>query len=179
MFNFCETFIKWIKTIYSNTEGTVINNGNTCGFYKLHRGIRQGCSISPYLFIIAVELLANAIRKVTSIKGIEVDDVELKISQLADDTTVLVCDFDSVGNVLQLVDKFHQIWGLKLNIDKIVAKYIGSLEHYEYHNKHSISWRDGLLCTLGITIINDPEVIWNEIFWLRLKVFDNNFYNMG
>ncbi len=50
LFNFDETFIKWIKTIYSNSESTLINNGNTCGFFKLHRGIRQGM---PYftLFI--------------------------------------------------------------------------------------------------------------------------------
>ncbi len=68
-------------------------------------------------------MLANAIRKDTSINGIQVDDVELKISQLADSTTVFVSDFDSVGNVLQLVDKFHQISGLKLNIDKTVVPW--------------------------------------------------------
>ncbi len=49
-------------------------------------------------------------------------------------TTVLVSDFDTVGNVLQLVAKFHQISRLKLNIDKTVAKCIGSLEHHECHN---------------------------------------------
>ena len=173
LFNFGETFIKWIKTIYCNAESTVVNNGNTCGFFKLHRGIRQGCPISPYLFIIAVELLANAIRKDNNIRGIWVDDVEFKISQLADDTTIFVSDFESVGNVLKLVDKFHQLSGLKLNLDKTVAKGIGSLQHYECHDKYSISWTDGPLCTLGITISNDPEVILNENFLPRLKVFDN------
>ncbi len=65
--------------------------------------------------------------------------------------------------VLQLVDTFHQLSGLKLYIDKTVAKCTGSLEHYECHNRYSISWTDAPLCTLAITISNDPEVILYEI----------------
>ncbi len=78
----------------------MIDNVNKCVFLKLLRGIRQRCPISPYLFLIAVEVLANDIRKDTSIKRIHVGDVELKISHLVEDTTVLVSYFDSVGNAL-------------------------------------------------------------------------------
>ena len=172
-FNFGPSFISWVKTIYANTESTVINNGNTAGFFKLQRGIRQGCPLSPYLFIIAVEIMANAIRNNKSIKGIMVGKTEFKISQLADDTTIFVSDFDSIGNVLDLVSKFHKVSGLKLNVDKTVAKLIGSLEHCTHDSPFNLKWTDKPVCTLGITVSNDPDVIMKENFMPRLKAFDN------
>ena len=93
IFNFGSDFIQWIKVIYTDIESTVLNYGHTTGFFKLQRGIRQGCPISPYLFIIAVELLANGIRNSKDIQGINVGKSEIKISQLADD---------------KLVDKLHE-----------------------------------------------------------------------
>ncbi len=174
-FNFGPSFISWVKAIYANSESTVINNGNTAGFFKLHRGIRQGCPLSPYLFIIAVEIMANAIRKNKLIKGIMVGDTEVKISQLADDTTIFVSDFTSIGNVLNLVSDFHKISGLKLNIDKTIAKAIGSLEHCNFSHDcpFKLKWTDKPIRTLGITISNDPDVIMEENFMPRLKAFDN------
>ncbi len=51
-----------------------------------------------------------------------------------------------------------------------------------HHNKYSISWTDGPLCTFGITISNDLEVILNDFFLPELKVFDNiltTWHNQG
>ena len=55
-------------------------------FWGIQRGVRQGCPLSPYLFILSAEVLATAIRKNTNIKGISVNGVEIKLSQYADDT---------------------------------------------------------------------------------------------
>ena len=176
LFNFGPEFIQWIKTIYYNSESTVINYGNTAGFFKLQKGIRQGCPISPYLFIIAVEVMANGIRENCNVKGIKVGDTEFKISQLADDTTVFVSTFESIKTVLQLIEDFGRISGLKLNIEKTIAKCVGSLKGYHGHvsqNTHNLNWIEGPLQTLGITITNNPQIILKEVFMPRLKVFDN------
>ena len=65
-----------------------MNNGWTSDLLLLHRGVRQGCLLSPYLFILSAEILAKSIRKNTDIKGLRVKNTEIKISQYADDTTL-------------------------------------------------------------------------------------------
>ncbi len=57
---FGENIIRYIKMMYSNIESTVINNGNTGGYFKLERGVRQSCPLSDYYFILFI--LANKIR---------------------------------------------------------------------------------------------------------------------
>ncbi len=68
--------------MYTDIESTVLNNSNTSKYFKLQRGVRQGCPPSAYLFIIALETLANKIRNDTNIKGIKIDNKEIKISLL-------------------------------------------------------------------------------------------------
>ena len=59
---------------------------------NMSRGIFQGCSISPFLFVFAIEVLAIAIRSNDDIKGIQVKKKKKKkkISLLADDTTRVI-----------------------------------------------------------------------------------------
>ncbi len=59
--------------MYNDIQSTILNNGTTCTFFKLHRGVRQGCPLSAYLFIIALETLACKIRNYNTIKGIQID----------------------------------------------------------------------------------------------------------
>ena len=88
--NFGPMLCHWLNTIYSNTSSCVVNNGWASNFFKTSRGVRQGCPLSPYLFIIAVELLVHNIRQNKEIEGITIDDVEYKITLYADDTTLMI-----------------------------------------------------------------------------------------
>ncbi len=59
--NFGDNFIGYVKTIYNNIESTILNNGNTGIYFKILRGVRQGCPLSAYLFITTLEILVNKI----------------------------------------------------------------------------------------------------------------------
>ena len=80
-FNFGEDFIRWVKTFYKNIESCTLNNGVFSEYFKLERGVRQGDPLSPYLFVLAIETLAIAIRQNSEIKGIVVGKEETKLLQ--------------------------------------------------------------------------------------------------
>lgn len=94
-FRFGPDFIRWVKTLYKNIQSCVINNGLTTGYFPLERGVRQGDSLSPNLFVCVAETLAIAIRQNTAIKGILIGKEETKLLQYADDTTAVLSDRDS------------------------------------------------------------------------------------
>ncbi len=108
--------------MYNNIESTILNNGTICKFFKLQRGVRQGCPLSACLFITALETLANKIRNDKSIKGIKIDRIEIKLCLLADDITLILNDLNSVKNTIDLLKMFSLCSGLKINIDKNSSK---------------------------------------------------------
>ena len=102
-------------------------------YFKLERGVKQGCPLSAYLFISVIETLANKIRDDPSIKGIIIDNKEVKISLLADDATCFLSYNDSLNIVITLLKLFQHSSGLKINIEKTNAKYSGSLKDNDYY----------------------------------------------
>ena len=58
--------------------------------FTLEQGVRQGDPLPPYLFVVAIESLATAIRKNQAIKGIMIGNEETKLLQYADDMTAVL-----------------------------------------------------------------------------------------
>jgi hypothetical protein len=117
-FGFGEGFRRWVKIIYSNISSHVQNNGHISERFDLGRGIRQGCPVSPYLFIVCVELLASKIRANEEIEGLKIGQVEHKVLQFADDTVLLLKNKKSIIKSLEMLKIFGKSSGLKMNIDK-------------------------------------------------------------
>ena len=122
-----------------------INNGISTPYFELQRGIRQGDPLSPYLFIIAAEILAVTIRSREDIRGIIIGQEEFKLVQYADDLILFVPDIECVKLILQLLDRFTFCSGLKVNHTKTEAMWIGScrqsdISRAEVEQKCQGSW---------------------------------------
>ena len=80
-FNFAPSLVTWFKLFYNDVSTAIQNNGWVSEHFTLSRGVRQGCPMSPYLFIIAVEIFANFIRTDNDLKGFETNGMEHRLSQ--------------------------------------------------------------------------------------------------
>ena len=141
IFNFGPDFIRWVKTFYKNIQSCTINNGMASNFFSLERGVRQGDPLSPYLFIVAVETLAIAIRQHPSIKGISIGKEETKFLQYADDTTAVLSDTNSAKILFDLLNSFEYISGLQINYTKTEGMWIGSSKNSN-EKPFGIKWPD-------------------------------------
>ena len=61
----------WIMGCVSKVRFGVLINGSRSPFFPSSRGIRQGCPLSPYLFILAIEGLILLLRNFKASKGID------------------------------------------------------------------------------------------------------------
>jgi len=75
---------------------------------------------------LTAELLACKIRQDKEIQGIKIFGKELKLSQLAEDTTLLNSNCSSVNKMIAVLDNFGDISGPKLNPSKTKALWLGS-----------------------------------------------------
>ncbi len=159
-FNFGESIQKWVKTLYKNSNGCVINNGWSSGNFVLGRGVRQGCPLSPYLFLLAAEILSISIRSDDSIPGIHLNGKTHKISQYADDTT-LVQRFDrnGINNTLTIFSDFQKISGLKVNFDKTEIFPIGQIKNsmHPLYSDREVKWSPHGIKVLGIHILHSKQ----------------------
>ena len=117
-FGFGEDICRWIATFYRKINSAVIVNGQTSSLFSTERGCRQGNPVSPYLFVLCMEILAT-IRENVDIKGICINEVEHKILQFADDAQLMNNgDIMSFEKSLDTIEKYGKVSGLFLNTDK-------------------------------------------------------------
>lgn len=85
-FNFGKSLINWVRVLYNDiyqiyqyTSCRITNNGYISKSVPLSREVQHGCPLSPYLFIIAMEILAIKVRSNVDIKGLEVGNIQTKM----------------------------------------------------------------------------------------------------
>ena len=123
VFNFGNSIKQWINIFRNGAESCILQNGFMSDFF----GCRQGDPISPYIFILCADVLGKMMSKNDSIKGITINGKEYKISQYADDTKLLPDGSEkSLREILNVLNKFYHMSGLKINVEKTKAIWIGA-----------------------------------------------------
>ena len=78
------------EVLYDDPRAAVLTNGLRSNSFSIYRGTRQGCPLSPLLFALVMEQLAEAIRVTPAIQGLLIGHVHHKISLSADDVLIFI-----------------------------------------------------------------------------------------
>ena len=148
-FNFGPSLSRWVKTFYNKITSCVMNGGTSSGSFNLGRGVRQGDSLSAYLFILVIELLANATRSNVNIKGVSVGNRIIKSVIYADDLSATVSDIHSAKRLLELIECFGRFSGLNIKFEKTEALWLGSLRNCK-KQPLGIKWPSRPVRALGV-----------------------------
>nr|GEV05254.1 hypothetical protein [Tanacetum cinerariifolium] len=123
-FGFHDVMINWIMTCISTSAFSISVNGQSHGYFKGARGLRQGDPISPYIFTLVMKVL-----NLFMIKNIKVGerfkyhagckDLQMTHICFADDLMVF-CNGDvhSITVVKKSLNEFSRVSGLFPNLKK-------------------------------------------------------------
>jgi len=114
--------LKWIglpdetlnsfRFLYKQCKCNISVKGETFDGFGMGAGVRQGCPLSPLVYVLIAETLLDMLEEA-------VDDIMVRA--YADDTALVVQDYVSaIPRLEQLFAEFEQFSGLKINVAKSV-----------------------------------------------------------
>ena len=111
----------FIQCLYHDNTCHIKLKGCCYEGFAMTRGVRQGCPLSPLLFVLAVDILLRRLERLfgTESNG---DSPSAMTRAYADDTAMVVEDFFEMGPaILQTFDEFETFSGLQLNMRKTLV----------------------------------------------------------
>ncbi|CAN1135074.1 LINE-1 retrotransposable element ORF2 protein, partial [Linum perenne] len=133
--NFPPRWVDWMWSCISSPFFSVLVNGESKGYFKSERGLRQGDSLSPFLFTCVMEVLSGMFRVVRGaglFSGFFMDEAnrrgEVSHVLYADDTIVF-CEADEqqVKVLLATLVCFETVSGLRVNYHKSCMFPVGEV----------------------------------------------------
>ncbi|GKD06675.1 RNA-directed DNA polymerase, eukaryota, reverse transcriptase zinc-binding domain protein [Tanacetum coccineum] len=128
--------VVWIMKCVTTVAFSICINSERHGYFKRGRGLRQGDPMSPYLFILVMELLTLIIqRRIRNSNDFRYHHKckELQLVNLCFvDDLMIFCDGDSVyiGIIKDALNEFSDVSGLFPNLNKSFI-FFGSMNNVE------------------------------------------------
>lgn len=131
--DFPPKFIHWISLCVTTASFSVQVNGELAGLFKRERGLRQGCALSPYLFVISMNVLSKLLDKAALDRKIgfhpKCKNLGLTHLSFADDLLVFTDGkVRSIDSIVAVFDQFASISGLHISMEKSTIYYVGVQE---------------------------------------------------
>lgn len=121
---FGDKWIGWLRKLFQSIRVSILLNGSPTREFSVSNGVRQGDSLSPLLFNLAVGVVSNMIEKASRlglIKGVQIgrDKKQITHLQYAHDTIIFLSeDMELVIEIKSILQSFQLLFGLKINFSK-------------------------------------------------------------
>ena len=128
------------QNAYNNITACVQQSGVNSSSFPINRGCRQG---DPIAFLLCAQILYLLIEKNKNIKGFIAYQKEFKLTQFADDTTLIMDGSQgSLQAALNTLEIFGSLSGLRINKDKTKIIWIGKKRNSEdiLHTEPPLKW---------------------------------------
>ena len=113
------------RNLYARQEATVRTGYGTMDWFKIEKGIPQGCILSPCLFSFCAGYIIQNTGLDDSQAGIKIAKRNISNLRYVDDTTLMAESEEELKSLLMKVKKENEKSGLKLKIQK--TKIVASL----------------------------------------------------
>ena len=107
-----------LQNLYAGQEATVRTGHGTMDWFKIGKGIHQGCILSPYLFNICAEYIMQTAGLDEAQTGIKIARRNINDLRYADDITFMAETKKELKSLLMEMKEESEKAGLKLNIQK-------------------------------------------------------------
>lgn len=141
--NFGTRFMTVMEAIYNKPKAKIKLNNARSGFILINQGTHQGCPLSPLLFALFIEPLANMIHNSLDISDIRYAQREIKTFLFADDVIVYMSSLkQSLTALERILSNFHKASGLTLNKTKseIYPVFLQQTDQVELKSLTSYHW---------------------------------------
>lgn len=92
---------------------------------KITRGVRQGCTLSPLLFNLIIEMLAIAVRSSSGVEGIRTFSTVHKVSLYTDDAGFFLSNPNPCAVCIIVWSSFHGLLDTWLTIKNLPYEVLG------------------------------------------------------
>ena len=107
-----------LGNLYTGQEATVRTGHEITDWFKIGKGVRQGCILSPCLFNFYAEYIMRNAALDEAQAGIKIAGRNINNLRYADDTTFMAKSEEELKSLLMKVKEEREKVGLKLNIQK-------------------------------------------------------------
>ena len=120
-FEYGEKFVHTIKDVYVNIQAKIKINDLLSDPFTLALEVCQEYLFSMLLYIIAAEVLGRFINVNKKIKGIQIEDYEIKIVTFADNTTIFLRKITCLNRIKMIYKLYRDAYSSKVNFSKCQA----------------------------------------------------------
>jgi hypothetical protein len=119
--------VNWARILLHDTVATVHANGMESAAHLWHAGVRQGCPLSPLLYLFLAQSLASWLQA-QPLLGITIAGVRYVSTHYADDTQIHLADFSpaALASLTSALNTFGDASGQRINPTKSHALLIGT-----------------------------------------------------